>query len=113
MATTNVNDDNSIEGRKKSRKFGPGIRRTSPIVYRVTTGSLSNQTQQTYQCHINDFLAHFQITDITPLKEYSPKLIRQMVLDYVIYLRDVRKVSRSFIKVPMFGIVAILLYDKR
>lgn len=101
--------NNSHQSQLKEEKkhvWGPGPgpgsgnrRRKTPIVYHVTTGSLSEQTKQTYQCHINDFLAKFSITDITPLKEYSPKLIRQMVLDYVIYLRDVRKVSRSSIKV--------------
>jgi hypothetical protein len=47
-------------------------------------------------------IAFYKITNIQgiePLKEYSPKLIRQMVMDYVIYLRDVRSVARSSIKV--------------
>lgn len=84
------------------KQWGPGIRRTTPILYRVTTGNLSEQTKATYQYHINDFLAFYKKTNIQgiePLKEYSPKLIRQMVMDYVIYLRDVRSVARSSIKV--------------
>lgn len=90
------------EAQSPNRTWGPGIRRKTPIIYRVTTGSLSEQTKSTYQCHINDFLAFYKIDNIAniePLKEYSPKLIRQMVLDFVIYLRDVKQVSRSSIKV--------------
>ena len=88
--------------KQKEQLRRPGIRRTSPVIYRVTTGSKSEQTKATYQSHINDFLAFYKITDVSgiePLKEYSPKLIRQMVLDYVLYLRDVKKISRSSIKV--------------
>ncbi|MGH9983421.1 MAG: tyrosine-type recombinase/integrase [Nitrososphaeraceae archaeon] len=83
---------------QQNKAWGPGIRRKAPIIYRVTTGSLSNYTKETYQCHINDFLAFYKLTDIEPLKEYSPKLIKQMVLDYVLELRDERKISRSSIK---------------
>jgi len=82
---------NNEHERTSSSSLTPGIKRQSPTIYRVTTGSLSETTKQTYQCHINDFLAYYKITDLSgiePLKEYSPKLIRQMVLDYVLYLRD-------------------------
>ena len=89
---------------ERTSSLTPGIRRQSPTIYRVTTGSLSDTTKQTYQSPINDFLSYYKITDLSgiePLKEYSPKLIRQMVLDYVLYLRDKkpgRKLSRSSIK---------------
>jgi len=83
---------------------GPGIRRTQtnrPIIYHVTTGSLSEYTKAAYQYNINDFLAFYKITDIhgiEPLREHSAKLIRQMVIDFVIFLRDERKASRSSIR---------------
>ena len=111
-ATTDT-DNSEITREEQQQRFGPRIRRTIPIIYRVTTGSLSEQTKQTYQCHINDFLAFYKITDIEPLREYSPKLIRQMVMDFVIYLRDVRKVSRSSIKdsVPLLSLFFYMIRD--
>ena len=68
-----------------------------PIIYLVTVGSLAPDTKVAYQSHINYFLSFFKITHIDPLKEYSPKLVRQMLMDYVIHLRDVKKISRSLI----------------
>jgi hypothetical protein len=49
---------------QQEQRFGPGIRKTTPTVYRVTTGSLSEYTKATYQYDINDFLAFYKITDI-------------------------------------------------
>lgn len=89
---------------KEQQQFRSGIkRRQTPTIYEVTTGSLSEATKATYTRYINDFLAFYKITDlkdIEPWKErYSPKLIRQMVLDFVIYLRDRDcGLSRSTIK---------------
>lgn len=48
---------------KKEPRWGPGIRRQTPTIYRVTTGSLSEYTKATYQNRINDFLAFYKITD--------------------------------------------------
>jgi site-specific recombinase XerD len=61
--------------------------------YKVTTGRLSVKTKVAYTYHINEFLAYYKITDLAPLKEYTPRTIKQMVKDYVLYLMDVRKVS--------------------
>lgn len=49
------------------------------LKYKVTTGSLSDRTKLAYTYHINEFLAHYRITDLQPLKEYSPKVLKQMV----------------------------------
>jgi site-specific recombinase XerD len=79
-------------------------RLSRPIVYKVTTGSLSKHTKISYESHINEFLELFKITDIEPLKEYSPKLLKQMIIDYIIYLRDVRKLPRGTIKVQLAAV---------
>jgi hypothetical protein len=63
--------------------------------YKVTTGSLSDRTKLAYTYHINEFLAHYRIADLQPLKEYSPKVLKQMVKDYILHLRDNRKLSGS------------------
>jgi site-specific recombinase XerD len=80
---------------------------TSPYYrYEVTTGSLSQYTRYSYTHHINDFLAHFKITDIEPLKEYGPKVIKQMVKDYILHLRDnsSRRLARKSINVHLAAI---------
>lgn len=86
----------SIQGQQKQKQ-----KQGRPVIYQVTTGSLSDYTKKSYTYQINDFLAFYKITDvqgIEPLKEYSPKLIRQMVIDYVIFLRDEGNKSRASIK---------------
>lgn len=81
---------------------------TSFYRYEVTTGGLSEHTRYSYTHHINDFLAHFKIIDIEPLKEYSPKVLKQMVKDYILHLRDNRKLARKSISVHLAGVCHFL-----
>jgi len=53
---------------------------------------------------INRFLAHFKITAIEPLKERSLQFCKQMIIDYVIYLRDTLKLSRKSIRLHLSSI---------
>lgn len=59
-----------------------------PTVYRVTSAGLATDTRVLYEQNINRFLNHFHIKDIEPLKEYSLQHCKQMIIDYVIFLRD-------------------------
>lgn len=82
---------------------------TSLYRYEVTTGGLSEYTKYSYTHHINDFLAHFKITDIEPLKEYSPKVLKQMVKDYILHLRgdndsSTRRLAHKSINVHLAAI---------
>jgi integrase len=79
-----------------------------PIIYRVTTGGLSPYTKASYQMHINDFLAFYKITDIEVVKDWSPRLARQHLIDYVIHLRDVKRFPRSSIKVHVAAVTHFL-----
>lgn len=98
-----------IEQQQQKRSKEP----SSYYRYKVTTGRLSIKTKISYGYHINEFLAFYKITDsIEPLKEYSPKLIKQMVKDYVLYLRDVRKLSRKSIALHVSAI-AHFFYTER
>jgi integrase len=74
------------------------------IVYRVTTGSLSLDTKVSYQRYINDFLAFYKITDIEIVKDWSPKLARQHLIDYVIHLRDFKRFPRGSINVHVAAV---------
>jgi len=72
--------------------------------YEVTTGGLSEHTKYSYTHHINDFLAFYKITDIEPLGEYSPKVLKQMVKDYNLHLRDNRRLARKSINVHLAAV---------
>ena len=74
------------------------------IVYRVTTGSLSSDTKVSYQRYINDFLAFYKITDVEVVKDWSPKLARQHLIDYVIRLRDFKRFPRGSINVHVAAV---------
>jgi site-specific recombinase XerD len=63
-------------------------KKTISTVYRVTSAGLATDTRVLYEQNINRFLNHFQIKDIEPLKEYSLQHCKQMIIDYVKYLRD-------------------------
>lgn len=74
------------------------------IVFPVTSPSLSPYTREHYEKNINHFLAYFQIKDVEPLKEYSLQHCKQMIIDYVIHLREKEKLSRSSIKLHLAAI---------
>ena len=75
-----------------------------PIIYRVTSAGLAPDTRKSYEMDINRFLAHFKIIDIEPLKEYSLQVCKQMIIDYVIHLRENKKLSRNTIKLHLYAI---------
>jgi site-specific recombinase XerD len=76
----------------------------SKIIYRVTTGSLAPDTKRSYQNDINDFLEFYKITDVEIVKDWSPKLARQHLIDYVIYLRDIKRFPRGSINIHIAAI---------
>ncbi|MGH9910925.1 MAG: site-specific integrase [Nitrososphaeraceae archaeon] len=76
----------------------PNYEQKIPVVYRVTSAGLAPETRQHYERDINRFLAYFQIKDIEPLKEYSLQHCKQMIIDYVIHLRESEKLARKSIK---------------
>lgn len=75
-----------------------------PIIYHVTSSGLALQTRQNYERDINQFFNHFNIKDIEPLKEYSLQVCKQMIIDYVIHLRENKKLSRASIKFHLYAI---------
>ena len=78
----------------------------------MTTGSLSDRTKLAYTYHINEFLTHYRITDLQPLKEYSPKVLKQMVKDYILHLRDNRKLSGSSISLHVAAIAHFFYIER-
>jgi integrase len=80
----------------------------SPRIYPVTEGVESNQTKIVYQRLFNHFLDYVKIHDLQVLLDFSPKVIKQMIVDYVLWLRDEKpgkKLSRTSIKVHLAAIL--------
>lgn len=67
-------------------------------IYDPAEGVNSPKTKITYTRCVNHFLAFNPIHDKQALLDCSPKLIKQMLIDYIIHLRDDKKLSRSTIK---------------
>ena len=70
-------------------------------IYPITEGIPSPYTQKAYQRSLERFLDYIKIHDLQVLLDFSPKVIKQMIVDYILYLRDEKpgtKLSRSSIK---------------
>ena len=76
-----------------------------PKIYSVTAGVPSNQTRIVYQRYFNRFLKHIKINDLQVLLDFSPKVIKQMIADYILYLHEKRNVKRDSIKVQLPAIL--------
>jgi integrase len=77
-------------------------------IYPVTEGIQSTRTEIVYKRCFNHFLDHIQIHDLQVLLDFSPKIIKQMLVDHVLYLRDEKpgkKLSRTSIKVHLTAIL--------
>jgi hypothetical protein len=59
-----------------------------PRIYPVTEGIQSAQTADVYERYFNHFLDHIKIHDLQALLNFSLKVIKQMLIDYILYLRD-------------------------
>jgi integrase len=77
----------------------------SPRIYPITEGIQSIKSQQTYERCFKSFLNHIKIHDLQVLLDFSPKVIKQMVVDYILYLRDTKNLSRASIKVHLGAIL--------
>jgi site-specific recombinase XerD len=70
-------------------------------IYPVVEGIPSPYTQKAYQRSFERFLTYVKIHDLQVLLDFSPKVIKQMIVDYILYLRDEKpgkKLCRSSIK---------------
>jgi integrase len=70
-------------------------------IYPVIEGIPSPYTQKAYQRSFERFLNFIKIHDLQVLLDFSPKVIKQMIVDYILYLRDEKpgkKLGRSSIK---------------
>src|SRR5262245_53180297 len=72
------------------------------------------QTGVFYQRGLNHFKDYIKIHDDQVLLDFSPKVIKQMIIDYILYLRDdvdderpgkKKKLSKNSIKGQLSGIL--------
>jgi integrase len=76
-----------------------------PRIYEVTEGIQSSKTAATYTRYFNHFLNHIKIHDLQVLLDFSPKVIKQMLIDYVLWLRDEKKLTKGSIKVRLSAVL--------
>jgi integrase len=74
-------------------------------IYPITEGIQSSKTSDTYERYFNHFLNHIKIHDLQVLLDFSPKVIKQMLVDYVLYLRDEKKLTKGSIKVRLSAVL--------
>lgn len=74
-------------------------------IYPLSEGLQSPRTVDAYERCFNHFLDHIKIHDLQVLLDFSPKVIKQMIVDYVLVLRDERRLSRASIIVHLSAIL--------
>ncbi|HEY7082981.1 MAG TPA: hypothetical protein VH500_25085, partial [Nitrososphaeraceae archaeon] len=80
-------------------------------IFDVTVGIRSKKTAAVYQSVFKRFLKHIKINDLQVLLDYSrtrPQIIKEMLVGYVLYLRDEkpgRKLTRGSIKLHLAAIL--------
>jgi hypothetical protein len=62
-----------------------------PKIYPVTEGDQSIYSKKYYKNSFNRFLRHIKIQDLQVLLDLGPKVLEQMMIKYVIYLRDTKE----------------------
>lgn len=67
-------------------------------IYPITEGCQSDYTKRTYKNSFNRFLKHIGISDLQVLIDLGPKALEQIIIKYVIYLRDSKKLARATIE---------------
>lgn len=60
-------------------------------IYLVTECCQSDYTKRTYKNNFNCFLRHIRIFDLQVLIDLGPKVLEQMMIKYVIYIKDNNK----------------------
>jgi integrase len=95
----------NVEQEQQQEQWQNQHQHHQPRIYEVTAGLSSKHTREVYQRYFNRFLDHIQIHDLQVLLDFSPKVIKQMISDYVHYLQEKRNVKRDSIKVQLAAIL--------
>jgi integrase len=74
-------------------------------IYPVTEGIQSKHTRLTYQQNFDRFLNKISIRDQQVLLDFSSKVIKQMIIDYIHYLSEEKGIRRNSIKTQIAPII--------
>lgn len=74
-------------------------------IYPVTEGIQSKHTRLTYQQSFDRFLNKISIHDQQVLLDFSPKVIKEMIIDYIHYLSEEKGIRRNSIKTQIAPII--------
>jgi integrase len=76
-----------------------------PRIYPVTEGIQSKHTRLAYQQNFDRFLNKISIHDRQVLLDFSPKVIKQIIIDYIRYLSEEKGIRRNSIKTQIAPII--------
>jgi len=78
-------------------------------IYLVTDTDKATKTKEQYLRNFNHFLDFINIHDLQVLLDFSPKVIKQMIIDYILFLRD-EKPGKKLGKRSIKSHVSAILY---
>ena len=84
-------------------------------IFPITEGIPSPYTQKAYLRSLKRFLDFVKIYDLQVLLDFSPKVIKEMIVDYILFLRDEKpgkKLGRSSIKTHISAILHFFVINK-
>ena len=84
-----IGELNETEQQQQQQPYQPKERyEYKHRIYPITEGIPSPYTQKAYQRSLERFLDFVKIHDLQVLLDFSPKAIKQMIVDYILYLRQ-------------------------
>jgi hypothetical protein len=98
-------EEHSTSQSPEIRNIDYNISLGRPRIYEVTAGIQSKHTRAIYQQNFDRFLNKINIHDLQVLLDFSPKVIKEMIIDYIHYLSEEKKIRRESIKTQIAPII--------
>lgn len=103
MSSSSVKQASDISAQNHAQKNSSDYRQ--PRIYGVTEGIQSKHTRIIYQQNFDRFMDKINIHDLQVLLDFSPKVIKQIIIDYILYLSEEKKIRRDSIKTQIAPII--------
>ncbi len=94
-----------VEEEEQQQQLKQLQQRQQQRIYDVTAGIQSKYTRNSYEVNFNRFLNKIKIHDRQVLLDFSSKVIKQMIIDYIHYLSEEREIKRDSIKTQIAPII--------
>jgi integrase len=99
VAADVLDKENTNAGMKMNDKAMTGTgKEKKQKIYHITAANLAPDTKDAYERCFNSFLNFYKITNLDVLNDYGRDVIQQMVIKYIIHLREVDRRLHTSIK---------------